>query len=452
MVKEFDYDYLVIGGGSGGIGSANRAALYGAKVAVVEAADLGGACVNRGCVPKKASWYAASISDGIQHYGKGYGFTADNVQFNYAEFVKSRDAYVLNARNSYTNYFAKNNVEIIRGYAKLVDAHTVEVNGQQFTAQNILLSTGARPRPLNVEGHELTDTSDDFFKWEQLPKSVVIVGAGYIAIELAGVLNSFGVETHLAIRHDKLLRRMDDILSDTLQDIIEKSTIHLHQYAKYDRFTKEEDGRIACWEKGEKKLVVEKVIAAIGRVPNVEHVGLENAGVELDQWGYVKIDENHRTTAPSIFAVGDITGQVELTPVAIRAGRQVSEYLFNGAATGGIDYSLIPTVVFSHPPMGTIGYSQVAAEQKFGAENIKVYTSTFNSMYPRVAGYMEPSKFKLVCLGKEEKIIGLHGIGQGVDEMIQGFAVAMVMGATKADFDATIAIHPTGAEEFVTMR
>lgn len=446
-----EYDLVVLGGGSGGIATANRAAQYGAKVAVIEANHLGGTCVNVGCVPKKITWYAARISEAIQHYGKGYGFTVEGLNFDYDTFLAARDGYVERSRASYTNTFSNNGVELIHGYGQFINNHEIEVNGERIRGRYFLIATGGKPARVAVPGGELTETSDDFFAWKELPKSVAVVGAGYIAVELSGVLHALGVETHLVVRGDRPLRKFDTMLTDDLLEAIEKNGPTLHTHTHFDEYRRNGD-QIECYQNGELILTVDKVVAAIGRDVNSSHIGLEHTDVVTDERGVIQVNANHQTAVPHIYAVGDIIGKVDLTPVAIKAGRQVAEYLFNHASSSAIDYSMIPTVVFSHPPIGTIGLTEQEAIAQYGADRIKVYRSKFFSMYASAAWHREPCYFKLVCLDEEERVIGLHGIGEGVDEMIQGFGVAMKMGATKAQFDAVVAIHPTGSEEFVTMR
>lgn len=446
------YDLITIGGGSGGSGAANRAGEYGKKVAIIENWDIGGTCVNRGCVPKKVSWYAATIADAIEKYGPNYGFTAEDVHFNYQTFLEARDGYVGRSRTGYENNFNKNGIDLYRGHARFVSNHEIEINGECIYGEHIIIATGRRPRPLDVEGAELVEYSDDVFNWTELPQSVLFYGAGYIAVELAQVYNSLGVDTSLAFRYDRPLRSFDRMLTDNLMVAMESSGLGLHPYTHIDSFRRNQDGQIECLMNGQVCITVDKVVAGIGRVPNTEDLGLENTDVKLDEAGLVVVNDKHETDAAGVYAIGDVIDRPNLTPVAIRAGRQISEYLFNDAPTSAIEYDNIPTVIFSHPPIGTIGLTEEQAIEEYGEGNIKVYTNRFFSMYASAGGYREACDFKLVCLGEEEKIIGLHGIGQGVDEMIQGFGVAMKMGATKKDFDSVVAIHPTGAEEFVTMR
>lgn len=449
--KMREYDLITIGGGSGGSAAANRAAMHGAKVAVIEGGLVGGTCVNVGCVPKKISWYAAKINEAIHHYGPGYGFTSENHQFDYNTFLKARDGYVERSRNGYAGNFEKNGVELIKGHAKFISKNEIIVNGETLKAKTIIIATGGRPAQLEVKGIGLTDNSDDFFAWDTLPESVMVVGAGYIAVEIAGVLHSLGVETQLAVRYDRPLRKFDSMLSDGLLEAMEKNGLQLLTHTNFDEYRKK-DNKIECLMKGEVVATVDRVIVATGRIPNIENIGLEDIGIELTNSGHIAVNEHHQTNIPHIYAIGDVIGKADLTPVAIKAGRQISEFLYNNATTSSISYEMIPTVIFSHPPIGTIGLSEEEAIEKHGQDNIKVYRSKFFSMYASAGWHREPCYFKLVCLGKEEKIIGLHGIGEGVDEMIQGFGVAMKMGATKTDFDSVVAIHPTGSEEFVTMR
>ncbi|QTU82677.1 glutathione-disulfide reductase [Carnobacteriaceae bacterium zg-C25] len=445
------FDYIVIGGGSGGIGSANRAALRGANVLVIEGNLLGGTCVNVGCVPKKIMWYGAQVAETLNLYAKDYGFDVPQTPLQFETLLKNRDAYVERSRAAYTRSFETNGVSVVEGYASFVDNHTVSVNGELYTAPHILIATGGKPSVPNVEGSEYGETSDDFFEWTTLPQSVLVVGAGYIAVELAGVLNRLGVTTHLAVRQDKPLRQFDDMLSDCLVEEFDKTGITFHTHATPQRVVKNDDGTLTFESTTGETIVVERIIWAIGRHVNVDALGLENTSVTLNEAGYIQTDDYQNTSAKGVYAVGDVTGRAALTPVAIAAGRRLSERLFNGQTDLKLDYSLIPTVIFSHPAIGTVGLSEKQAREQYG-DDVKVYTSTFASMYTAVTSHRQLVKMKLVVVGKEEKVVGLHGIGYGLDEMVQGFAVAMKMGATKADFDNTLAIHPTGSEEFVTMR
>ncbi|MFV0574590.1 MAG: glutathione-disulfide reductase [Vibrio sp.] len=451
MAKHFDY--ICIGGGSGGIASANRAAMYGAKVALIEAKDLGGTCVNVGCVPKKVMWHGAQIAEAIHLYAKDYGFDVEAKGLNWSKLVESRQAYIGRIHESYDRVLGNNKVEVIRGFARFVSANTVEVNGEQYTADHILIATGGRPTIPNVPGSEYGIDSNGFFDLTEQPKRVAIVGAGYIAVEIAGVLHALGSETHLFVRKESPLRSFDPMIIDTLVEVMntEGPTLHTHSIPK--EVVKEADGSLTLHLENGQSQNVDTLIWAIGRHPATDAINLSATGVETNERGYIKVNEYQETNVSGIYCVGDIMeGGIELTPVAVKAGRQLSERLFNNKTDAKMDYNLVPTVVFSHPPIGTIGLTEQQAIDQYGADNVKVYKSGFTAMYTAVTQHRQPCKMKLVCAGSDEKVVGLHGIGFAVDEMIQGFGVAMKMGATKADFDAVVAIHPTGSEEFVTMR
>ena len=452
------YDYIAIGGGSGGIASVNRAASYGKKCAIIEAKHLGGTCVNVGCVPKKVMFYGAQIAEAINHYAPDYGFDVDVKKFDFAKLVESRQAYISRIHTSYDNVLAKNNVDVIRGFAKFVDKNTLEVTfadgtTEQVTADHILIATGGRPSIPAVKGAEYGIDSNGVFDLTELPKRAAVVGAGYIAVELAGVLNSLGVETHLFVRKHAPLRNFDPMMAETLIESMQQDGITLHTHAIPKEVVKNEDGSVTLNLEDGREQRVDCLIWAIGREPATDKINLQAVGVETNERGFIKVDKYQNTNVPGIYAVGDIIeGGIELTPVAVAAGRRLSERLFNNKPNEHLDYRLVPSVVFSHPPIGTVGLTEQQAIAQYGAENVKVYKSSFTSMYTAVTQHRQACRMKLVCVGKEEKIVGLHGIGFGVDEMIQGFAVAIKMGATKADFDNTVAIHPTGSEEFVTMR
>ena len=446
-----EYDIIAIGGGSGGIATMNRAGEHGAKAAVIEEKKLGGTCVNVGCVPKKIMWYGAQIAESFHHYGPDYGFTSSDVQFDFAKLRQNREAYIDRARSSYDGSFKRNGVDLIEGRAHFVDSHTVSVNGELIRAKHIVIATGARPSIPTIPGAELGGSSDDVFAWEQLPESVAILGAGYIAVELAGVLHALGVKTDLFVRRDRPLRSFDSYIVEGLVNEMEKTGLPLHTHKVPVKLEKSEQGITIHFEDGSSH-TASQVIWATGRRPNVDGLELEKAGVTLNERGFIQVDEYQNTVVDGIYALGDVTGEKELTPVAIKAGRTLSERLFNGKTSAKMDYSTIPTVVFSHPAIGTVGLTEEEAIKEYGQDHIKVYKSSFASMYSAVTNHRQESRFKLITAGADEKVVGLHGLGYGVDEMIQGFAVAIKMGATKADFDATVAIHPTASEEFVTMR
>jgi len=449
------FDYIAIGGGSGGIASANRAAMRGAKVALIEAKHMGGTCVNVGCVPKKVMWHGAQVAEAINLYAPDYGFNVEVKGFDWSKLVESREAYIGRIHKGYDSGLASNGVTVIKGFAKFIDNKTVEVNGEHYTADHILIAVGGRPSIPHIEGAEHGIDSNGFFELKEQPKRVAVIGAGYIAVELAGVLHGLGTETHLFVRKHSPLRNFDPYIVETLVDVMAAEGPTLHTESVPHKLVKEDDGSVTLHLDNGKTHNVDQVIWAIGRQPTTDAINVAAAGVEVNSDGFVKVDEFQNTTAKNVYAVGDIIENgIELTPVAVKAGRTLSERLFNKELPDDLkmDYSLVPTVVFSHPPIGTIGLTEQEAISQYGEENVKIYQSGFTAMYTAVTKHRQPCKMKLVCAGPDEKVVGLHGIGFAVDEMIQGFAVAMKMGATKADFDAVVAIHPTGSEEFVTMR
>lgn len=450
MVKE--YDYIVIGGGSGGIASANRAAMHGAKVILFEGKEVGGTCVNVGCVPKKVMWYGAQVAETLHRYAGEYGFDVTINKFDFATLKANRQAYIDRIHGSYERGFDSNGVERVYEYARFVDPHTVEVAGERYTAPHILIATGGHALYPNIPGSEYGITSDGFFELDEVPKRTAVIGAGYIAIEVAGVLNALGSDTHLFVRKDRPLRTFDKDIVDVLVDEMAKSGPTLHTHANATEVVKNADDSLTISFDNGETITVDCLIWAIGRAANTSGFGLEKTGVKLTEKGTIYSDEFENTSVPGIYALGDVTGKLDLTPVAVKAGRQLSERLFNNKADAKLDYTDVATVVFSHPVIGSVGLTEEKAIAKYGPENIKVYKSSFTPMYTALGDNRQPSTMKLVTLGDDEKIIGLHGIGYGVDEMIQGFSVAIKMGATKADFDNTVAIHPTGSEEFVTMR
>ncbi|MCG6202539.1 glutathione-disulfide reductase [Psychromonas antarctica] len=448
--KKFDFDYICIGGGSGGIASANRASNYGQKVAIIEHQALGGTCVNLGCVPKKAMWYAGQIADALR-YAPDYGFEAPLKNFSWAKLIESRDAYIARIHQSYERVLGNNKVTVINGFAKFIDNHTVEVNGKQYRAAHITIATGGAPTVPDISGAEYGITSDGFFALTDQPKRVAVVGAGYIAVEIAGVFNALGTETHLLCRRHTFLREFDSMLSSTLVEVMQEEGPTLHTHSVPKCVIKNADGSLTLELENDKAITVDCLIWAIGRTPATANIGLENTDVALNKHNFISVDKYQNTSVQGVYAVGDNTGEIQLTPVAVKAGRQLSERLFNGKPDAHLDATLVPTVVFSHPPIGTIGLTELEAEVHYGKDNLTVYTSQFTSMYTALTTLRQPTRMKLVCAGKEQKVVGLHCVGFASDEILQGFAVAIKMGATKADFDSCIAIHPTSAEELVTL-
>ena len=450
------FDYLAIGGGSGGIASANRAAKLGKKAAVIEAKYIGGTCVNVGCVPKKAMWYAGQISDALK-YANDYGFSGylseGKSSFDWSTLITNREAYIERIHAAYQRGFDANKVTVINGFAKFVDKNTVEVNGELITADHITIATGGRPTIPSIEGAEHGIDSDGFFALTTQPKSVAVVGAGYIAVELAGVFYALGSDTHLVVRKEKPLRGFDNMLSDTLVEQMAKHGPTLHNHSTPERIEKLNDGRLVVHLSNGKTIgPVDTLVWAIGREPATDNINIAATGITLDKRGFIPTDKFQNTEVDGIYAVGDNTGRAQLTPVAVAAGRRLCERLFNNKPNEHLDYSGIATVVFSHPVIGTVGLTEDEAIAEYGKDNIKVYSSQFTALYQAITeDYRDPTRMKLICAGPEEKVVGLHSIGFGSDELLQGFAVAMKMGATKADFDNTVAIHPTSAEEFVTL-
>ncbi|KAF5386658.1 hypothetical protein D9615_001955 [Tricholomella constricta] len=460
------YDYILIGGGSGGSASSRRAALYGKKVAVVEVDPyLGGTCVNVGCVPKKIMWHAADLQDKIAHHASGYKFQGiDAPQFDWAAFKPQRDAYIRKLNGIYATNFEKEGVEYHHGLARLTSANTIEVTRPDgkgkytLNADKICLTVGGTPTipsDEDIPGASLGIDSDGFFDLAEQPKRVAVVGAGYIAVELAGVFNSLGTETHLIIRGETVLRTFDPTIQETLTPWMEKTGVKFHKSSQVLKVEGVKGQTLTVHtDKGE-KIEVDTVLWAIGRHPLTKDLGLETAGVKLDKMGNVVVDEYQNTNVPGIYAIGDVQGKALLTPVAIAAGRRLSNRLFGPEKFNKdkLDYSNIPTVVFSHPTIGTVGLTEPQARKKYG-DSVKIYKSSFRALYFSMIEeeHKEPTVYKLICVGPEERVVGVHIIGMGSDEIMQGFGVAVKMGATKQDLDDTVAIHPTSAEELVTLR
>lgn len=452
MTKHFDY--LVIGGGSGGIASANRAGEHGAKVGLIEVSDLGGTCVNLGCVPKKVMWYAAKMVGDIDKYSEGYGVEfSEKPTLNFKTLKDNRDNYINFLHTAYQRGLDNNKVEVIKGYAKFVDKNTVEVDGEQYTADHILIATGGRPKRLNIPGAEHGIDSDGFFELEELPESVAVIGGGYIGVEISGLLRTFGVDVHLFEFLSSVLATFDPVIRDGYNELIarEGHADTIHTSASVKEVEKKGDKYVLHFEDGSTH-ETNLVLWATGRAPNVEGIGLEEIGVNLDERGFIEVDKYQNTSVENVYSVGDVIGKISLTPVAIAAGRRLSERLFNNKPDSHLVYENVPSVVFTEPPIGTVGITEDEAIKKHGKDQVKVYTANFTSMHSSITDHRERAYMKLVCAGDDEKIVGVHGIGAGMDEMLQGYGVAVKMGATKADFDDTVAIHPTAAEEFVTMR
>ncbi len=446
---KYQYDLIAIGGGSGGVACARRAAKHGARCAVVEFDRLGGTCVNRGCVPKKVMWYGAHIAHALNDAGC-YGFDIEKKGFDWNQLVTDREQYIRRLNGIYEKNLAKENVEYLNGFGSLVDEHTVKVGDKTYTTERILLAPGGTPVVPDIPGAELGITSDGFFELTEMPKKVAVVGAGYIAVELAGMLHSLGADVSLIIRREHFLREFDDILSSTLTEIMHSEGLKIVNNTDLKEL-KSAGSAINVTTKDDRDLGdFDQVIYAIGRRPLTEELNLQSAGVDTDSRGYIPTDKFQATNVESIFAIGDVTGREQLTPVAIAAGRRLAERLYAGMSDRHLDYENIASVVFSHPPIGAVGLTEAAAREKFG-NDIKCYQASFTPMYYAFSAHPQKTAMKLVVQGADEKVVGIHMIGAGVDEMLQGFAVAVKMGATKKDFDDTVAIHPTSSEELVTL-
>ncbi len=445
----YQYDLIAIGGGSGGVAAARRAAKHGAKCAVVEFDRLGGTCVNRGCVPKKVMWNAAHIAHTLSDVA-GYGFDVEQKNFDWGKLVADREKYIARLNGIYETNLNKENVEHLQGFGSLLDAHTVKVGDKSYTAKRILLAPGGTPTVPDIPGADLGITSDGFFELTEMPKKVAVVGAGYIAVELAGMLHSLGADVSLVIRREHFLREFDDLLSSTLTETMHAEGLKIINNTELAELTPSGSNINATTKEGRDLGNFDQVIWAIGRRPLSAELNPQNAGVEVDSKGYIPTDKWQATNVDNIFAIGDVTGREQLTPVAIAAGRRLAERLYAGMTDRHLNYDNIASVVFSHPPIGAIGLTEAKAREKFGAD-VKCYQAKFTPMYHAFTEHPQKTAMKLVVTGADEKIVGIHMIGAGVDEMLQGFAVAVKMGATKKDFDDTVAIHPTSSEELVTL-
>ncbi len=445
------YDLIAIGGGSGGLSVAERAARYGARCAVAESGRLGGTCVNVGCVPKKIMWYGASLAHSLDD-APGYGFRLERRGFDWQALKDARDAYIRRINDWYISYLADSQVDLLRGCARFADAHTLEVNSERYSADHIVIATGGRPSVPDLPGAELGITSDGFFELEECPQRVAVVGSGYIAVELAGMFQALGADVTLLLRGELLLRPFDAMLRENLMAQMVNDGVAILPNTRIKAVARLADGslRVRCDGRSE-DLHVDVLLWAVGREPLTRDLNLEAAGVALRQDGAILTDAFQNTNIPGIYAIGDITDRFPLTPVAIGAGRRLADRLFNNQPDRRLVYENIPTVVFSHPPIGTVGLTEAEARETHG-HAVKIYQTRFTSMYHAFTEHKVETAMKLICVGTQEQIVGCHIIGPNADEMLQGFAVAIRMGATKRDFDDTVAIHPTSAEELVTMR
>ena len=446
-----DVDFLVIGGGSGGIAAARRAAQYGARTVLIEGGRLGGTCVNVGCVPKKVMWNASRLADMLDDV-PGHGFSIDQSRFDRPSLKSARDAYISRLNGIYQRNLDQAGVETIAGWARFEGSHDIRVEDRKIHAKHVLIATGGIPPIPVLSGAELGISSDGFFALETQPARVVIVGAGYIATEFAGVMNALGSEVTLILRKDTVLRAFDHTLREVVMSEMHTSGIRILPQTKIDQIMSGDDARLRIECTGKSLDSIDCLIWAIGRESNVTGLGLAEAGITADEHGFIPTDPFQNTTTENVYAVGDVTGRQALTPVAIAAGRRLADRLFDNQPDACLAYDNIPSVIFSHPPIGTVGLTEQEAISTFGEHNIKIYQNRFTDMYHAMTSRNPPTIVKLVTTGADEKVIGCHVVGHGADEIIQGFAVAVKMGATKADFDNTVAIHPTAGEELVTLR
>lgn len=444
------FNLIAIGGGSGGLAVAQRAAEYGARCMIVEPVPLGGTCVNAGCVPKKVMWNAAQLARTLRDAGD-YGFDVSGADLDWPRLVAARDAYVTRLNTFYSTRLADSGIAWQQGTARFIDGRTIAVGEERFSADHIVIATGGRPVIPAVKGAELGISSDGFFALRRQPRRVAIIGGGYIAVELAGILRALDSEVTLVLR-GRLLGAFDVMLREVLMEEMLDQGIKLLAGSTVAGLTRAADGSLTLiGADGADLAGFDAVIWAVGRRPNIEGLDLEQAGIRLNPRGAIETDDYQNTNVAGIYAIGDVTGRSPLTPVAIAAGRHLADRLFGGKPDSRLDYEGIPSVVFSRPPIGSVGMTEDQARAEHGA-GIKIYQTRFTPLYHALTSRKPRTAMKLVTVGAHEKVVGCHVIGPGADEMLQGFAVAINMGATKADFDKTVAIHPTSAEELVTLR
>jgi glutathione reductase (NADPH) len=442
------FDLIVIGGGSGGLAAAIRAAKHGAKVALIEPKELGGTCVNAGCVPKKAMWYAAQMAE-AQYIAVDYGFADKPGKLDWPRFIERRNEYIDHIHGSYQQSLDKAHVTVIRAEGRFIEPHRIAAGDRELTAPHIVIATGSAPNRLDKPGFDLGVTSDGFFALREGPRRTAIVGGGYVAVELAGVLRALGSEVDLYVR-GRLMSGFDEEMSYQLGDEMTKHGIGIHYTCQIDAVHEVDGMLLLDCDKGSHPGPYDLLIWAVGRHANTSSLGIEALGIVTDDEGHIEVDDWQNTSVPGVYAVGDVTQRLALTPVAVSAGRKLADRLFAGAKNARLDYRNVPSVVFSHPPLGTVGMSEEQARARYGDE-VHLYKQSFVPMQLALAQRPMMVRFKLICIGEDSRIVGLQMLGPGVDEILQGFAVAIKMGATKADFDDTLAIHPTSSEELVTM-
>lgn len=444
------YDLITIGGGSGGLAVAEKAAEFGKSVAVIEANALGGTCVNNGCVPKKIMWIAANLAHAVDD-AEAFGIPVVRGSTDWNQLIGARERYIEEINNYWQGYAVEKGITPIYGTAQFVDANTVEVNGERYSADHIVIASGSQPIIPNISGARYGITSDGFFHLQEQPRRVAVIGGGYIAVELAGVLQALGSQVTVVALEDRLLERFDTLVSGALEKEMVRQGIQVHTGFQVTALSNTAEGVMVSSHNAQTLAAFDTVIWAVGRKPNSQALALENAGVDVLPNGMIPVDAYENTNVNGIYAIGDVTGKVALTPVAIAAGRALARRLFRNQPNSKIDYNSIASVVFSHPPIATIGLTELEAYKCYG-EDITIYQTEFTPMRFALAAHGPRTTMKMICAGSEEKIVGIHIIGEQADEMLQGFAVAMKMGVRKEDFDNTIAIHPTSAEELVTMK
>lgn len=445
----YDFDLYVIGAGSGGVRAARFAAGFGAKVAVAESRYLGGTCVNVGCVPKKLLVYGAHFAEDFEQ-ASGFGWSLGEAKFDWTTLIANKDREINRLNGIYRNLLVNSGVTLHESHAKVLGPHEVEVNGQRFTAEHILIATGGWPQIPDIPGREHAISSNEAFFLKALPKRVLVVGGGYIAVEFAGIFHGLGAQTTLVYRGDLFLRGFDGAVRQHLQEELVKRGMDLQFNADIERIEKQADGSLNVTLKDGRQLAADCVFYATGRRPMLDNLGLENTGVTLDKRGFIEVDDLYQSAEPSILAIGDVIGRVQLTPVALAEGMAVARRLFKPEQYRPVDYKMIPTAVFSLPTIGTVGLSEEQAREE--GHTVQVFESRFRPMKLTLTDCQERTLMKLVVDAKTDKVLGCHMVGPDAGEIIQGLAIAVKAGATKRDFDETIGVHPTAAEEFVTMR
>ena len=445
----YDFDLYVIGAGSGGVRAARFAAGFGAKVAVAESRYLGGTCVNVGCVPKKLLVYGAHFAEDFEQ-ASGFGWSLGEANFDWATLIANKDREINRLNGIYRNLLVNSGVTLHEGHARLVDAHQVEINGERFTAKHILIATGGWPQIPEIPGREHAIGSNEAFFLKELPKRVLVVGGGYIAVEFAGIFHGLGAQTSLLYRGDLFLRGFDGSVRKHLQEELTKRGLDLRFNADIERIDKQADGSLKATLKDGRVLEADCVFYATGRRPMLDNLGLENTGVKLDERGFVAVDDLYQTVEPSILAIGDVIGRVQLTPVALAEGMAVARRLFKPEQYRPVDYANIATAVFSLPNIGTVGLTEEDARKN--GHNVQIFESRFRPMKLTLTDCQEKTLMKLVVDADTDKVLGCHMVGPDAGEIVQGLAIALKAGATKQHFDETIGVHPTAAEEFVTMR